>query len=336
VGVPSLPAGSTLTEYVEDLRAAGVRVVSGNEGTYWVASHQQFVRRLPTFHTRMPDPSEVDRALRSTGALVATYLSEPDEHHAANAWLYLSTDHDYSLMTLAPVMQRNVRRAMRELRIAPLTASELLAHGSRAFCDTRRRTGLAWETSRSFRRYFGCVDRIDRPGRRYLGAWKEGQLAAFVKILHVDDWIELGSFSMDSMLRYRPNDALLYVLLSHYLAQRHCRVVSFGVSSIQADSNVAGLHRFKRKVGFKPSGVHRAFVLHPSVRAFGSPVTLSAARWAVSAALRVRPRERRLKKLDGMLACMLGATSMMDAAERSADDDGGGRAPWQGDSLCTT
>jgi hypothetical protein len=322
----SLPAASTLLGYVDCLRAAGVQICPGSAGTYWTASRDRVVRRLPTFHVGTPSQSEVDRVLRTTGGLIASYLTEPDEHHAANAWLYLCSDPDYSLGALAPAMQRNVRRALRELTIAPLGATELLAHGAPAFCDTRRRNGLDDGSPSGFRRYF--ESRVDRPGRAYLGAWKNSHLAAFVTVLQVDDWAELGCFSMDAMLWCRPNDALLYVALCKYLTERSCRVVSYGLSSIQARSKAGGLHRFKRKVGFEPSPVHRAFVFHPALRALANDVTLTAAHWTVNHALRVRPRDRRLKKLGGMLACMLGATSMMQAAER-------GGVPPQQDSLCT-
>jgi hypothetical protein len=254
--------------------------------------------------------------MRATGALVASYLVEPDGDHPANAWLYLCSDTDYSLDTLAPAMQRNVRRALRELTIAPLSAAEVLAYGAPAFCDTRRRNGLDDGTAAGFRRYF--ESRVDRPGRSYLGAWKNGHLAAFVTILQLDDWAELSCCSMDAMLWYRPNDALMYVTLASYLTTRRCRVVSYGLSSIQARSNAAGLHRFKRKVGFHPGRVHRAFVLHPSLRALAGDLTLTAAHWTVNRALRVRPRNRQLKKLGGMLACMRGTTSMMQAAESMA------------------
>ena len=315
----STPSGSTLLEYVDDLRASGVRVAPGSDGTYWAASDNRVVWRLPTFCVDPPRPSEVDRALRVTGALIASYLTEPDHQHPANAWLYLCADQDYTLGMRAPAMRRNVRRAMRELTIAPVSTTELLAHGMSAFCDTRRRTGLDDGTARGFRRYLSYGGPGDCAARTYLGAWKDGELAAFVSVLHVDDWAELGCFSMDSMLRHRPNDALLYVALSHYLAERHCRVVSFGLSSIQACSNAAGLHRFKRKVGFDARPVRRAFVLHPSLRPFANRVTVTAAHWAVNATLRIRPRDGELKRLGGMLACMRGATWMMRAAERGDD-----------------
>ena len=314
----TLPAGATLRQYAESLRAAGIRVVPGSQGTFWAAAADRVLWRVPIFHVGAPSAAEVDRALRLTRAIVASYVVEPDAQNAANAWLYVCSDHDYALGARVPAMRRNVRRAMRELTIRALSPAELRAHGHRAFCDTRWRTGLDDGTPSGFERYFACRGGVSGPGRTYLGAWRDGQLAAFVTILHVDDWVELCCFSMDSMLQHRPNDALLYVALSHYVSARNCRVVSYGLSSIQAISNAAGLHRFKRKIGFDTSPVHRAFVLHPSLRPLATRGAVRAAHCAVNAALHVRPRNVGLKKLEGVLTCMLGGPSVMPAPS----DDG--------------
>jgi hypothetical protein len=323
----SLPDGSTQAAYVDYLRATGVHVSPGSQGTYWASFGDRVAWRLPMFHVGTPDPSEVDHAVGATGALAATYLVEPSERHAANAWLYLCSDQGYSLDKRPPEMQRNVRRAMRELTIAPLSPAEVLAHGASAFCDTRQRNGLDDGTPEHFRREF--LSHVHRPGRAYLGAWKNGQLVAFLTILQVDDWMEFefGCFSMTASLPYRPNELLIHLALSKYLLERKCRVVNYGLSSIQAQSSAAGLHRFKRKVGFQPRPVHRAFVLHPLLRPMANRATLRAAHWIVNGALRVKPRNRRLKLLDGMLACMLGATWMMPAAGHGGADAQAGAGP---------
>ena len=322
VSVPllDLAAGATLRQYADSLRAAGIRVVPGTQGTFWAAAADRVLWRFPTFQVGAPTAAEVDHALRETRALVASYLVEPDSQAAANAWLYLCADPDYALATRAPAMRRNVRRGLRDLSIRVLSPGELHAHGQRAFCDTRRRTGLDDGTPNGFARYFASRGGVAGPGRTYLGAWKDDQLAAFVTILHVDDWVELCCFSMDAMLQHRPNDVLLYIALSHYVTERTCRVVSYGVSSIQAISNATGLHRFKRKLGFDTTAVHRAFVLHPALRLLASRGAVRAARYAADAALRFRPRHVGLKKLEGVLTCMLGGPSVMPAGS----SNGGG------------
>jgi hypothetical protein len=202
-------------------------------------------------------------------------------------------------------MQRNVRRGLRELRIASITTDQLITHGVQAFCDTVRRHGYSSGTPEAFRQYYSWRGRCR--GHVFLGAWKDDQLAAFLSITEVDDWAEIeGCFSMDSLLQLRPNDTLLFYALTHYLTERSCELVDYGLSSLQPESNRAGLHAFKTKVGFEPRPVHRAFVVHPILRLFVNHLTL----WSVNTVLRLRPGDRRLQKAGGVLASMLGQGQM--------------------------
>jgi hypothetical protein len=121
---------------------------------------------------------------------------------------------------------------------------------------------------------------------------------------------------MTALLSYRPNDTLIYTALYRYLVERRYRVISYGLSSIQAVSNTAGLHRFKTKVGFEARPVHRAFVVHPPLR----PLANRFALWGLNTVLRFRPTDRRLKKAGGVLASMLGDTSTFNAVAIPVDE----------------
>ncbi|MGH2508399.1 MAG: hypothetical protein ACRDHZ_13520, partial [Ktedonobacteraceae bacterium] len=136
--------------------------------------------RIPKFSVGTPTPSEMRQVFWHGRAAIASYLLEPDAHHPANAWLYVCTDREYSLAKLTPSMRRNVRRGLTELRIAPLTLAELLEHGSQAFCDTRRRTGLSDGTEERFRQ--SVTGHASLETATFLGAWKDNQLAAFLTI----------------------------------------------------------------------------------------------------------------------------------------------------------
>src|SRR5258708_3614506 len=305
----------SITEYAADLARCGVQILPGETGTFWTRYEAGAMMRIPVFHLGPPAPQEVRQVLWHGRAAIASYLLEPDERHPANAWLYICTDQTYSLDKLAPAMRRNVRRGLKELKIAPLTTEQLLANGVQAYCETRRRVGLGDGTPEAFHQRIATRARL--PEVSFLGAWKDDQLAAFLTITEVDDWAEIGCFSRDTLLHYRPNDTLMYTVLSHYLVERGFRMVSYGVSSIQTKSNAVGLHRFKTKAGFEARPVHRAFVPHPLLRLFVNRLML----WGVNTALRFRPGNRRLKKAGGVLACILGDTSVMKDVARSTSNE---------------
>lgn len=122
---------------------------------------------------------------------------------------------------------------------------------------------------------------------------------------------------MSTLLRSNPNDALAYTVLSRYLIERKCRLVSYGLSSVQNESNAAGLHRFKLKLGFKARAVHRAFVPHPLMRPLFNRLTL----WGVSTMLRYKPGGRHLRKAQGVLASMCGDTHSVGVTTRELGDE---------------
>jgi hypothetical protein len=266
--------------------------------------------RIPYFYSGVPLPGEVRRVLWQGPAALASYLLEPDDRHPANASLYLCSDHAYRLEKLAPAMRRNVRRGLQELRIEPITAAQVVSHGAQTFQDTLRRNGLRDWTSDEFRRQIALRGKY--PGHVFLGAWKNDQLAGYLPILEVEDWVEITScVSTDALLHFRPNDALLFSALRYYLVEQGRRIVSFGSSSMQPDSNRAGLHAFKTKVGFKALPVHRAFALHPLMWPFVSRLTLLG----VNTALRFRPGDLRLKRMCGILGYILGKNQMVVVPE---------------------
>lgn len=305
----------SITEYAADRARTGFRILPGGPGTFWIGFGFGAMMRIPIFHLVPPTSDELKQVLWHGPATIASYTMEPDECHPANTWLYLCTDQTYALEKLAPAMRRNVRRGLRELTISPLTYDQLLAHGAQAFCDTRRRVGLSDGTLEEFQKRF-TTQRL--PEVAILGAWKDNQLAGFLSITQVDDWVDItGNFSMDDLREYRPSDTLVYSALSHYLVERKCRLVTYTMSSIEADSNAAGLHRYKKKVGFEARPVHRAFVPHPLLRPLANRLTL----WGVNRALRFMPGDLRLKKASGVLASMLGDTRLVEAEAKSASDE---------------
>lgn len=295
VGPPSMVA------YAAHLESEGERVFFGEKETLWVSHGSGAMTRIPVFHLSPPNSNEIPRLFRMGRTMVIDYIIEPNERHPANAWLYICTDQSYGLEIFSSSSRTKIRRGLKEFRIAAITSDELLAHGLQAFCNTRRRVGLSDGTPETFKRRFR--EQVRFPGHVFFGAWKDNQLAAFLSIIEIDNWVEIeGTFSMNAFLKLKVNDALLYRALSYYLTEKRRRVVCYGSSSIQVESNEAGLHAFKKKMGFEAKPVHRGFALHPLLRPFANQLTL----WGINTALRFKPGNPMLKKAGGLLAIILG------------------------------
>lgn len=284
-------------EYCEQLRVGGFKVLLGSQNTLWV-SHERFsMLRQPTFAFHVPSGEETNNVFRQSRAAVLSFVVKPSEAWVANGCHYLCADPEYSLEKLGRGARYDTRRGLSEFEIRFLHQPEVIRLGERAYSDTLTRTGL----SAAHREPFEVAFSRPRPDRRYLGAMRGSQLAAFLMVTEVDDWVSIGGYSANEFLPLRPNNGLIYYVLHHYLIERKFRVVDYGLSSIQADSKAEGLHKFKLKMGFEPVAVHRAFVVTPLLRPLINRVS-----WRlVNGMLKLSPQHPLLKKAEGALRMVM-------------------------------
>lgn len=282
-----------LNSYFDQLKAAGLKVVAGSKNTLW-RSHERFsMLRQPTCALHLPSREEIRSVFRESHAAMLSFAVKPSDRYIANSCLYLCTEPDYSLEKLGKGARYDTRRGLNEFEIRSLDQSEVLRLGKQAYSDTLTRTGLAIDHREMFELAFGRP----RGDTHYLGAIKGMRLAAFLCITEVDRWVSIGGYSASEFLPLRPNNALIFHCVHHYLVEKKCRVVDYGLRSIQAVSNAEGLHKFKLKMGFESLPVHRAFVVNPLLK----PLVNRFSWTLVNSMLKLSPNHPMLKKAEGAL-----------------------------------
>jgi hypothetical protein len=279
--------------YAESLKSSGYKVMGGSGNAIWVSHGRFAMQRQPVFARHLPTRDEIRHVFKRSHVPLLSFVVSPTNQWRANSCLFLCQDPEYSLEKLAKGPRYDVRRGLSEFEIRFLEPAELLQSGAQAYCDTHARTQLSGGTPERFRALFGHP----RTDRKYLGALRGDRLAAFLMITEVEDWISVGGYSATEFLPLRPNNALIYYAVQHYLVEKKFRVASYGLSSIQAVSNDVGLERFKLKMGFESTQVHRAFVVHPMLRPFVNRISWGLA----NAMLRLSPQNMMLKKAEGAL-----------------------------------
>jgi len=108
-------------------------------------------------------------------------------------------------------------------------------------------------------------------------------------------------YSTAEHLKYRSNDGLFYYVFNELINKRGIRIVSDGLSSLQAGEGT-GLHHFKIKLGLEARPVCRCFYIHPIVRPLINIYTLRF----LEATLRLTGRSRRFRKMIGVINIILG------------------------------
>ncbi len=306
---------TTAREYVEGLHRLGVKALLGKGRDVWLVSERVGLERYPVSCVDVPSGREIRDLLWRSRCLLASYVVPADEVHPANAMLYLCEDRGYRLERLSSQARRDTRRALCAFRFEFLDPGMLLAHGDRAYCDTRARVGLSDGTVEAFRGYTASL--LATPGYKFVGAWTGDQLAAYMWILMIDDWAAIGGYAANDHLRSCPNEGLINFVLDYCLAQGRCCEVLYGLSSIQEIDRTASLDYFKKKVGFESRPVHRAFAFSPLVRPFINPLI----DWAVRTCLKFYPQSRVLRKASGVLASSLGKSAPPNADADAMQSD---------------
>jgi hypothetical protein len=234
--------------------------------------------------------------------LSSTYASVPI--WVSKSYLYICTDGEYSWEKLGQSARSHIRRSLGAFEFRFLNQVELLRLGFRAYCDKRARLGLSRTTPESFETEFGRKE----PLGRYIGALKDGRLAAFLVVTEVEDWVSIGpSYSVDEALPLRPNNGLFSYTLHHYLVERKFRLVNDGMANFPITPKVEALHRFKVKMGFEALPVHRAFLVNPLLR----PVVNRVSWRLVKGLVRLFPRNAILRKAEFALGVASGRAKSM-------------------------
>lgn len=293
-----------LKEYVSYLIKQGRSVVFNNKGYFWFNYEKKSVSRAPAFILDEPHVNEISNVFKILKPLILTYNTEPGSPGDTNAYLYITSDKNYSLEKINKNGRRDARIAQRNLEFKFLDWDYISAHGFKAYADTRQRHNLSDGTREAFEK---IIDECKgNPAFKALAAVKPGydDVYGFLKLLEVEDWVEItSSYSMTEHLSLCPNNGLFNYALEYYLADGSINTVSYGVSSIQKESKKEGLHNFKMRIGFDAKPIKRKFIINPSYKFLFNKVSYGFSRIL----LKIFPSSRKLKKIEGVMSLITAA-----------------------------
>ncbi len=287
--------GMTGTEpaWVRALRAQGMSATWSDHGACWVRFKKVAHLRYPTNDLRTVDDAERRELLWARRMAVLQYHEPAARPQDANAVLYLCADKQYSLDSLSANNRSKVRRARKRLDVRLTTAEEIIARGYPPYLDTRRRHGSSYMSPEEFRANWERQLHVE--GREIWAAWAGDEIAAFGAVHRCGRWASISAtVSSRSHMKDYPNHALFSTVLQHLMSQPEVESVSYGLSSLRAETSVDSLHHFKVSVGLQAVPVVRKVVVHPLLRPAVNRGTLVAARAAERAVPSARmPRAAR-------------------------------------------
>lgn len=258
-----------LNDSIEDyIKSYESKAVNGNSDSCWIIHEKLSAQRFPEFILSKPDHNEISRIFRKLKCLLVSYTLIPNDKSKVNSYLYECRDKSYHIDNLeSSSVRRNIRYGQRNLKYGFTNWDNILKNGLKAFSETRTRVGLSDGNEKYFKERF--LEFSKNKYHKVVAAWYQNQMAAFMSLIVLKNFVIIqGTFSTDEFKKYRPNNVLVDFVLNYFLVERHFDRVSYGLSSIQEDSEKEGLHKFKTSVGFEAIPVRRVFILHPLLSLF--------------------------------------------------------------------
>lgn len=285
----------SLEAHAEETNRHGKRLFRAPSGAWWYRNEPLSLTRFPNHQALAVPPEDAAFLFNNPRPLLLDWTAEPSDGEEGNALLYLFDKPEYSIEGLEYTARRDARRSHRELAFRLLGLEELLECGLPVFTNTRVRNGLSDGTPGEFRQRFSPMTRD--AGYAFLGAFIGPELAGFISILSVEDWVSIGPYAHADFRKHCATDGLVSLVLDHFINTRKAQMVSYGLSSVQENSSRKGLHVFKIKVGFEAIPVRRKFRLHPVV----APFLQGPGRRLVQGLADFMPSSRVFRKLGGVL-----------------------------------
>jgi hypothetical protein len=262
------------------------------ESCWWYNEYgQRWLFSFPLHRLVQPTTHEIGQLFRQMpGMLGARYIAPPD-HSGKSSFIWVRRG-PYDLVHLSANTRSKVRRGLARCQVHPIGWDELIPLAMEAQRDTLQRHGANVSKPISL----GINSWLHEcPAYEAWGAFIEGQLAAYLITLSVEDCVHLLiNRSANAFLKFYPNNALIFTAVQEALARPSVTMVSYGWESL---SSLESLDDFKQNMGFFRQPVSQHVIINPWIRPLLQPILC---RTIVRAMLSISDNAR-VQRLAGLL-----------------------------------
>lgn len=194
----------------------------------------------------------------------------------------------YELSGLSANNRSHIRRGLKRCQVRSMSFAELEQLGREAHDDTMKRHDVAAFSLGFDRSLQNCS------AYEAWGAFVEGHLASYMVTLWVEDWVHiLVNRSVSSYLKFYPNNAMIFSVVSELLERPGVSAVSYGLEPL---NGLESLEHFKLGMGFVKEPVCQRIVVARWLKPLLNTVTCRT----IEAVASISRRNLRLQKAAGV------------------------------------
>lgn len=291
------PKSLTLRSYVDFHHACGMPAVLAPGGQQaWVPNAAHELCRIPLRCKEPPDAAARRSVLEQDSIWAGSFLTDPTPEFPVNCFEYICHDPNYHFDNLAKNTRRDIRRGLRNFEVRICNWRELAMMGMQAQNDTMLRHGYR---PYSKNQYFAMIGPFRHsPFHQIWGAWRGTDLAAWQIVVSLENHAIIKMCrSMTSHLKWCPNNAVLYEATRQLCEKKAVAYLSYGLSSIQPNTDELAMHRYKTRMGFDAIPCYRTFFLRRPAKQLLT-VGYYSGLWNLTG--KILPRSESLRKILGL------------------------------------
>ena len=271
----------------------GSKVVRSPSG-YWYSPSRGVMNFFPYRHTCVGS-NDYRTLWSSSRALVARHTVPIVSAIGHKSCIYLCDPSTYSLDLLSANTRSKVRRGLKNCRVEQVDFDVLARRGLALQVSTlvRQDRKVPSNVEHSWMRM--CQVAGQTPDFEAWGAFYEDQLAALAIGFVFDQRYHISVVrSAQSLLKYYPNNALVFEMVCHIASRPTLFDISYGLESVQ--NELTGLDSFKLDMGFRREPLKQYAAIRPLARPM-LHASANVVRWLTH----TRPDNQFLRRLNGTL-----------------------------------
>lgn len=252
------------SELAQFFRSIGNRIIR-TESCYWYNPKPFLFKSLPIHRFVDPSPTELAQVMIKGPAFAMRYPKTADKP-GPRGGMYVCSNRDYDFPALSQNVRSRTRRGLARCRIEQIDFDYLAQHGHALTTETTfRQMGTAPSATEEEWKLF-CANASRSKDFEAWGAFVEDRLATFIVAMLVEDcyYIHLQKSASD-LLKYYPNNALLFTVMKTKLACPEVGYISHGPKALAVGK---GLDYFKTSMGFELQPYADHVVFNPLVKPF--------------------------------------------------------------------
>ena len=240
----------------------GYKVIQ-SENAWWYEVQPRVLHCFPNY--KSVEPHEVELvALMREYKLRAIRYPTPLSNFGFLSTVAVNTNCNYDLSCLHQKARNQTRRGMENCRVEEIDFDYLEKNGLSLNQDTAERQGFRnlYTDPAYWQKY--CQAAKATSGVSAWGAFFNGQLAAFLVAIEVNDWVEWVINHSTSALRNKyPNNALAFKAAQHFFRKKGCKGICYGLGSLEPTPS---LDHFKQRMGWTLQPIKQRLIFSKKTR----------------------------------------------------------------------